>query len=581
MAKISNTTTYPTKASPSSTDYVIGTDASSKETKTFTLQSIANLNSGSGSGSVTSVGLSAGTTGLIITSDTVNPITANGTFTLGGTLVVANGGTGLSALGARSQVMSVNNAATGLEFTDPKVIETIEANEAISKGDPLYIVSWNNGTSTAVVGKADASNTAKMPCVGLAQENLITGATGEMMVVGLMDQIDVNAIPSSGSNPLVNDVIYVAAGGGLTSIKPTGTNLIQNIAIVVNTSAQGTLQITAIGRTNDLPNLPQGNIWLGDSNGVPSALAIGTNTYVLTSNGTTASWQLPGSGSVTGTGTANTLSKWSTGGQGIEDSSITDTGSIVSIGNPTDLKGDGTTNGNASNLKFYCSNNNHWVEFIGPNHSGSPASYSITLPNKIATQSAVSGGRILEVNSSGVGNWINTPAGSTAGHTIIDMADADTVTSAGDINAAYVMTTTVDSDFTASSIKLQFEQVPTITRIEVAIYTYVEQGINSTTSNVRLGIGTSGGSTTKRKVITLTADDGPGLALTAGTNYVVVLRCAGGLNNSGVFAASGKLSNVDYAATIDGNPTLPTELKTGETGNTFTATTLRPALTIY
>lgn len=584
MSKISNTTTYPTKASPLGTDYVIGTDASSKETKTFTLQSIANLYSGTGAGTVTSVGLSAGTTGLIITSDTVNPIVGAGTFTLSGTLATTNGGTGLSALGTRSQVMAVNNAATGLEFTDPKVIETIEANEAISKGDPLYIVSWNNGTSTAVVGKADASNTAKMPCVGLAQEDLITGATGEMMVVGLMDQVNVNAIPSSGPNPLVNDVIYVASGGGLTSIKPTDTNLIQNIAIVVNASAQGTLQITAIGRANDLPNLPEGSIWLGDSNGVPSALGIGTNAYVLTSNGTTASWQSSSNtGTVTGTGTANTLSKWSTGGTGIEDSSITDTGSVISIGNPTVLKGDGTTNGNASNLKFNCSNNNHWVEFIGPNHSGSPASYSITLPNKIATQSAVSGGRILEVNSSGVGNWINTPAGSTAGHTIIDMADADTVTSGNDVNAAYLMTTTVDSNFTASSIKLQFEQVPTtsLTTIEVAIYTYVEQGINSTTSNVRLGHGSSNGSTTKRKVITLTADDGPGLALTAGTNYVVALRCVGGNSGSGVFAASGKLSNVNYAATIYGNPTLPTELKTGAEGNTFTATTLRPALTIY
>jgi len=582
MSKISNTTSYPTKENPLGTDYVIGTDDSSKETKTFTLQSIANLYSGSGAGTVTSVGLGGGTTGLIITSDTTNPITTTGTFTLSGTLALANGGTGLSSLGTRSQVMSVNAAATGLEFTDPKVIETIEANEAISKGDPLYIVSWNNGTSTAVVGKADASNSAKMPCVGLAQENLTQGATGEMMVVGLMDQVNVNAIPSSGSNPLVNDVIYVASGGGLTSIKPIGTNLIQNIAIVVNASAQGTLQITTIGRTNDLPNLPEGSIWLGNSNGVPSALGIGTNTYVLTSNGTTASWQSSsGTGTVTGTGTANTLSKWSTGGTGIEDSTITDTGSIVSIGNPTVLKGDGTTNGNASNLKLNCSNNNHYVEFIGPNHSGSPASYSITLPNKIATQSAVSGGRVLEVNSSGVGNWINTPAGSTAGHTIIDMADADTVTSAGGVNATYLMTTTVDSDFTASSIKLQFEQVPTTTTIEVGIYTYVEQGINSTTSNARLGHGSSNGSTTKRKVISLTADDGPGLALTAGTNYVVALRCVGGNSGSGVFAASGKLSNVDYAATIDGNPALPIELKTGEYGNTFTATAIRPALTIY
>ena len=354
MAKISNTNTYPTKASPSSTDYVIGTDASSKETKTFTLQSIANLYGGSGSGTVTSVGLDGGTTGLVITSDTTNPITTTGTFTLGGTLAVANGGTGLSALGTRSQVMSVNAGATGLEFTDPKVIETIEANEAISKGDPLYIVSWNNGTSTAVVGKADASDPAKMPCVGLAQSDVEINATGSMMLVGVLDQLDVNAIPSSGPNPLVNDVIYVASGGGLTSIKPTGTNLIQNIAIVLNASAQGTLQITAIGRTNDLPNLPEGSIWLGDSNGVPSALGIGANTYVLTSNGTTASWAAATGGSGgPGTGTANTIPFWdttSTLGDSLLSQDAGATKVVLAATKKLEIPNDGTTSATTINF---------------------------------------------------------------------------------------------------------------------------------------------------------------------------------------------------------------------------------------
>jgi len=484
MSKISNTTTYPTKASPLGTDYVIGTDASSKETKTFTLQSIANLYSGTGAGTVTSVGFSLnGLAGLTLTGE--NPITGAGTITLGTT----GGSAG--------------------QYLD-------------------YQGNWSTPTNTTY------------------------------------------------------------------NVMGSGNNYLAGLVLAGNATH---------------------------------------NNNFLRKDGT---WATPtGTGTVTGTGTANTLSKWSTGGTGIEDSTITDTGSVISIGNPTILKGDGTASGNASNLKFNCSNNNHWVEFIGPNHSGSPLSYSITLPNKIAAQTAVSGGRILEVNSSGVGNWITTPSGSSgvasvtttdgtfidltpnsattgpvtvtadlsaggtasattflrgdntwavpgsAGHTIIDMADADTVTSANDVNAAYLMTTTVDSNFTASSIKLQFESVPTTTTIEVAIYTYVEQGINSTTSNVRLGHGSSSGSTTKRKVISLTADDGSGLALTAGTNYVVALRCVGGNSGSGVFAASGKLSNVDYAATIYGNPTLPTELKTGAEGNTFTATTLRPALTIY
>jgi hypothetical protein len=160
------------------------------------------------------------------------------------------------------------------------------------------------------------------------------------------------------------------------------------------------------------------------------------------------------------------------------------------------------------------------------------------------------------------------------------MADADIITSSNDINAAYLMTTTVDSNFTARSIRVQFEQVPNTTNIEVAIYTYVESGINSATPNIRLGFGSSSSSTTKRKVIDLTADTGQSLALTAGTNYVVALRCVGGNAGSGVFAVSGKLSNVNYAAVIDSNPSLPGTLETGGELS-FTATGLRPALTIY
>lgn len=622
MSKISNTTSYPTKENPLGTDYVIGTDDSSKETKTFTLQSIANLYSGTGAGTVTSVGLSAGTTGLIITSDTVNPIVGAGTFTLSGTLATTNGGTGLTSIGTAGQVLKVNSGATGLEWgagggspqgSDTEIqynnngsfggatglnwddstnilsIDTrfegdingallqqvlVKEPGGVSKGDIVYI-SGGTGDNPEV-RKAQSDSASTMPALGIMKANTAQDTVGECVTSGEITGLNLTGF-TTGDELFVSNTI----AGEFQASAPTGeANLIQKIAKVIKGGTGGALTVLGAFRTNATPNLNQGSLFIGNASNQASTLAIGSNNYVLTSNGTTASWQLS-SGTVTGTGTANTLSKWSTGGTGIEDSSITEVSSIVSIGNPTILKGDGTTNGNASNLKFNCSNNNHWVEFIGPNHSGSPASYSITLPNKIATQSSVSGGRVLEVNASGVGNWINTPSGSSAGHTIIDMADADTVTSAGGVNATYLMTTTVDSDFTASSIKLQFEQVPTTTTIEVGIYTYVEQGINSTTSNVRLGHGSSSGSTTKRKVITLTADDGPGLALTAGTNYVVALRCVGGNSGSGVLAASGKLSNVNYAATIDGNPALPTELKTGEYGNTFTATTLRPALTIY
>ena len=316
MAKISNTNTYPTKASPSSTDYVIGTDASSKETKTFTLQSIANLYGGSGSGTVTSVGLGGGTTGLTITSDTTNPITTTGTFTLGGTLAVANGGTGLSALGSRAQLLRVNAAADGLEYTDSNVVEVVRNNTSsqILKGDPLRVVGEVAGVVSVEVAQANSSS--NMPCIGLAAENIEATSNGLMIQVGMLKEVNINTIQGTGA-AAVGDIVYVSAAAApgtllLTRDKPLSTALIQNVGIITKTGANGDIQVTATGRTNDLPNLPEGSIWLGDSNGVPSALGVGTNTYVLTSNGTTASWAATTGGGITFSGsTADGLATYS------------------------------------------------------------------------------------------------------------------------------------------------------------------------------------------------------------------------------------------------------------------------------
>lgn len=72
----------------------------------------ADIGAGTGSGSVTSVAVSGGTTGLTTSG---GPITTSGTITLGGTLAVANGGTGATtATNARTNLglgtMAVQNA---------------------------------------------------------------------------------------------------------------------------------------------------------------------------------------------------------------------------------------------------------------------------------------------------------------------------------------------------------------------------------------------------------------------------------------------------------------------------------------
>ena len=64
-----------------------------------------------------------GGTGLTFTSSTGGPITDSGTFTLGGTLDAANGGTGLTSLGAANTTPVVDAGGTSLEYI-PEISRT-------------------------------------------------------------------------------------------------------------------------------------------------------------------------------------------------------------------------------------------------------------------------------------------------------------------------------------------------------------------------------------------------------------------------------------------------------------------------
>jgi len=74
---------------------------------------VLNANPTEVGGTVTSVALSGGTTGLTTSG---GPITTSGTITIAGTLAVANGGTNLTTLGTPGQALVVNSGGTALEY---------------------------------------------------------------------------------------------------------------------------------------------------------------------------------------------------------------------------------------------------------------------------------------------------------------------------------------------------------------------------------------------------------------------------------------------------------------------------------
>ena len=96
-----------------------------------------------------------------------------------------------------------------------------------------------------------------MPAYGVALEDYANNATGLMIAVGDFQDFDTSSYS-------VGDTLYVAVGGGMTNVKPTGTALIQNMGIVSRSNANnGDVEIVAIGRTNDVPNLPTGRLFVG------------------------------------------------------------------------------------------------------------------------------------------------------------------------------------------------------------------------------------------------------------------------------------------------------------------------------
>ena len=160
-------------------------------------------------------------------------------------------------------------------YTDLVLVEVKNTSGSpISKGTPVYITGTVGATDVLQIAPADAANSAKMPATGLIYSTLANNEFGHVIVTGLLTQITTD--PIDGLTPTVNQTVYVKPGGGLTLTKPTGTNLIQNVGKVgrVNGGGAGSIAVANIQRSNDIPNLAQNNIWIGNASGVPTAATL-------------------------------------------------------------------------------------------------------------------------------------------------------------------------------------------------------------------------------------------------------------------------------------------------------------------
>ena len=150
------------------------------------------------------------------------------------------------------------------------IIFEAQAGEALSKGDVVYVsgVSGNK----PVVSKADADDASKMPAYGLTEADASLNAAVNVVTFGTIYELD-----TSGYS--VGDTVYVSTTpGSLTATKPAGeSSLIQNVGKVIRSHASaGSIKVGGAGRTNDTPNLNNGNVFIGNSSNQAEARALTT-----------------------------------------------------------------------------------------------------------------------------------------------------------------------------------------------------------------------------------------------------------------------------------------------------------------
>jgi len=245
-----------------------------------TAASIAAL---SPAGTVTSVGGTGTVNGITLTGT----VTSSGSLTLGGalsgvslttqvsgTLPTANGGTNLTTFTSGGAVYATSTSALTTGTLPATAGGTGNASYAV--GDIVYA-----STTTALSRLADVAT-------GNA---LISGGVGvapSYGKIGLTTHVSGTLPTANGGTNLTTFTSGGAVYATSTSALTTGT---------LPLASGGTGQTTKAAAFNALsPVTTTGDLIIGNGTNSNTRLAIGTNGYVLTSNGTTASWQAGGGG---------------------------------------------------------------------------------------------------------------------------------------------------------------------------------------------------------------------------------------------------------------------------------------------
>jgi hypothetical protein len=227
---------------------------------------------GGGTGTVTSVAVSGGSTGLTVTG---SPITTSGTITLGGTLALASGGTGATdAAGARSAFSVPSSTGTGASGTwaigiTGNAATATTATTAGNVSGTVALANGGTGATTAPGARAalglgtaavqnsttvganllNLTNPSAIRFLRINSDNTATALTDSAFVtaIGAYSASNPASYVSGSLSPGVNNTLL-----RITSVAPSFTPAIQASIVEIDDSGNcdGMQNITFSGVAN-------------------------------------------------------------------------------------------------------------------------------------------------------------------------------------------------------------------------------------------------------------------------------------------------------------------------------------------
>lgn len=250
-------------------------------------------------------GAGSGVSSITFGSTGLTPATATtGAVTVAGTLAVTNGGTGATnATDARTNLVAAKSG-TNSDIT-----------ELYALNGTSYGVAYQNLSNQLIMGSALTFNGTTLTAPDAAFTTLTASSTTTLSGLTASTALALNASKQivsvtntgSGNNVLATSPTLVTPNLGTPSAavltSATGLPLTSGVTGTLPILNGGTGQTTATAAFNALsPVTTTGDLIIGNGTNSAIRLAIGASTYVLTSNGTTASWQAASGGVTTFSG---------------------------------------------------------------------------------------------------------------------------------------------------------------------------------------------------------------------------------------------------------------------------------------